>query len=564
MTKPKKPAEETETTEEVSPKDGDSKPTQDNQILEALMLRDVLLYMERKSGIPTDTDNYYEFSAKGNACKIPVRVESIGVQAVPNSHYVSFGSPWAVGGTTTITYDPITGDQDAEDNYVNLGPLDYSFSPSNINWFYTVIGQMWHVLENNIRSHKNIDDDTMKLFAKALGAYLDMAYAAMIFTSYYANHLDGYMNRALSNMYADDGQSVSLFYTRDELRTRLIQNIMENFFPLPMFDFWLYRYSSCLPRQVNWNKFMLFIPFDDVRYHHSLLRFFDGYDENGDNWVHPETFLRAEGVWDVFYNNFLPLLWGLGHQQERFRGIQFEDYLKSIGWRPLDYSAVRLQYIQKGFHLHPFDETLGVGQDKLLQNLDDDDLTLLDFFYGHGYQSNQHWNEPGRTFFLYPDAFRVTNREMPIASPWLDLILLSNYASQWNYTAGNKAAVGHGKARTLRGSLNYAGDTFSDLSYEVYYWLFQDTVNRTHELETIKPDPDIEFDIADAGNLLAQDQAFCVPFRMPPARWMIPNSSSGTRRKLDINWSIFFQLQLDDVEIFKQQRALPRTAGAQS
>jgi hypothetical protein len=534
-----------------------------------LELRDNLIFSERRSGISHLTDNYYEILPDGTYMKMPVRQESNGVQCVPNYKQISYGWFWSGGGTNGLgghNFDPINGMQDLDDNYASWADFSYTLATTSSNWAYHHLGRIWHAIENNIRSHKNISAADIVKMVKALGGYVDMALGILFYTSYYHAHLDGYINKALAGILATSEGS-PMFTTKDELRTQIIRVIQENWFPWPFFNFWKDRFTNVLSMQMDWYKYMLFIPYDDNKYVGGLARIFDGFIDDAE-LVHPETYLREEGLFDLFRDNLAPLIWGIGDRFSMWTGINPEDYLKNIGFRPVEYNAVKLQFIRKGYFLWPFDETLGVGQDKAPQDLDDNSLSLPDYFYGYGYVAGNDFDQPGQTIFVYPDAYLIDrhNRNCCV-SPYLDMEYWGSFGVQSHM--GSDPAPSHGFGQTLRGSLDYAGETFSDLDYDEFIAFFPDMFLRCTELETIKPDPDIHLQEAMGAttpkhqDLVGMLDPFVLPFRMPPFRWCYPEIA-GVRRKMDWQYCTFLGLKLDDIEIFKQQRALPRSAENQA
>jgi hypothetical protein len=538
-----------------------------------LVLRDLLLFSERKTGIPSKTADFYEYTPI--YAKMPVRVESVGVQPVPNHKQISFGWFWTPTGTGSVTApthhdDPITGVQDFEtvlDDWCDL-----SYDPSSIwsgsGWASSHAGRIFHTIDNNVRSHKHISLTDMQTMVKALIGYIEMALAVMWFTSYFRCRLDGYLNQAVSRILISDGGS-QMFVNKDAIMSQIGRVFAENWFPYPVFDFWKDRFMSVYSQQFDWYKYLLYIPYDKYRYLGGLARIFDAWlDDTVDlEMYHPETFLREEGLFDLFRDNFLPLLWGIGANFTKWVGVDVFNYLKNINFKPLKHNAVELQFIQKAFWLWPFDEAYGIGLDHLPQNWDDDDIGLVDWYMGDGYQAAEDWEQPGQTIYVYPDAYLFDRFGRQIVhSPWLDLEMwCGNQIS--NYWSDEHQPAEHGIARTLRGQLNYEGTSFSELDYDEVITYFPDLFFRCTELETIKPDPDIDIITSIDGtprflDLIKYHDVFCVPYRQPPARWYMTNIS-GVRRKLKKFYSGFLGLTLDDIEIYKQQRELPRHSGSQ-
>jgi hypothetical protein len=275
-----------------------------------------------------------------------------------------------------------------------------------------------------------------------------------------------------------------------------------------------------------------------------------------DAWVattqhkHPQQYLEEEGLWQTFINDVVPLLWGKQNFQN-YIGVNLLQLLKGIGFQTTSYNYMMIEWILTKFHLHPFDELLGTGQNQLpVDGVDDVSTTMKAYYWDT--------NGKGKQFYLSPEAYLIEPERY--YSPWLDPIqfvgILENYASD------DDACV-TGCGQTLTGGIDYTGVTYTDLSYNEYLALFTKLAFEYQRFDLVHPDPDIDINdqIASDGYIpnwwehLLYKQPFKYPFKMPDLHWYY------NPRKIYKMYANFLNLTLDDVELYKLQRPRDNVPG---
>jgi hypothetical protein len=154
-----------------------------------------------------------------------------------------------------------------------------------------------------------------------------------------------------------------------------------------------------------------------------------------------------------------------------------------------------------------------------------------------------------------------------LRSPWLDPVFHAGYITT-NYGANNDAC-NNGQGETLQGGVDWAGSTFEDLTYNEWYAIFPKSFEFSN-WELAEPDPDINVNdqiATDYSSLgitgspnwfehMEKNDLFSFPFSLPDKHWY------EDRRKLYVLYSLFLNLNLNDVELYKIQR--PRESGMAS
>jgi hypothetical protein len=504
-------------------------------ILASMVLRNVLVFTDKKMGIPSDSEDFYDFS--GAHVKVPVRAECIASQPLHPSRIIHFGCDFGYDGTVTTPKDPLTGMASASDFH------DYDVDPSAVwnddTWWRSHCGRMFYALSNNIRANNSFSTAELITITKALYGYTQMAMATMLYFTYYYTRLDGWMNHLVSFLKATIGGS-AMFVSRDDLLGRLLLSYQEQFFPYPIFDFFVNRRYCAFSKQTPWYKYLLLVPRDTNNLDRGMARIFDASDNNR-TYMHPQTYLENEGLWRKFCTDLVPLLWGK-KSVDAYMGLNPLEYLKQAGWSPISYNHVNYEYLTKKFWTHPKDELFGAGWNKLPIRTITDAVTTKYAWY---------WDSDGkgRIFYIGPDAIRGP------ASPWLDPVLYVGEALD-NYGSNDDDASING-SESLSGGINYVGDTITDLGYNAYFSVFPKHAFEYNTFESIAPDPDKDINDeidteegVDANwfELMQYNETFSFPFRMPSYHWYV-NS-----RKLHKLYANFFNLKLDDVELYKRQR----------
>jgi hypothetical protein len=407
---------------------------------------------------------------------------------------------------------------------------------------------MYHAIENNIRANNTISAANMIKMVKALVAYDEIARAIMLFLAYYNCRIDGQLNYILGKILSSSGGS-AMFSSRDDLLGQIKASIQEQFFPVKFFDFWKDRQHQCFSLQAPWYKYLLFIPRAPLTYRAGLARLFDGWISTY-NYKHPETYLKEEGLWNSFVTDLVPNIFNKTNFQG-YIGHDPENYLQQIGWTPVSYDHIQIEWILNKFWLHPFDETLGIGQYKLPKHGTTDTVTTMNKYYWDGNDNTAK----GNVFYLGQDAYVDGPKVM--YSPWLDPVQFVGVAE--NYESNDDTAD-YLASQTVSGTLSYDGNTYTALSYNEWMALFKKLALEFQDFELAEPDPDININaqIASDGytvnwmiHHLYRDH-FKFPFKMPDRHWY------WNPRKLRVQYSLFLNVNLDDVELYKIQR--PRDA----
>ena len=482
--------------------------------------------------------------------KVPVRAQTITSQPLLQQKLINFGLEWGIDGTVTTPIDPMTGIAVSSASFAALS-YDPSTPWQGADHYLSHGGRMYHVIENNIRANNTISAANMVKMVKALVAYDEIAQAVMLYLTYYNCRIDGHLNYILANILSSSSGD-PMFSSRDDLLGQIIANIQESFFPYKFFDFWKDRSHQAFSLQAPWYKYGLFIPNDLFHYRLGLTRLFDAFTTTQQH-THPETYLKAEGLWNSFVTDLVPLLFNKTGYQTYIGGNPVT-YLQNIGWTPISYDHVQIEWLKNKFWLHPFDELLGIGQHELPKHGISDVVTSMNVYY---WTSNA-MSATGKVFYIGQDAYLEDGgNNSVLKSPWLDPVRFVGIAR--NYDAADDAA-NYRDAQTISGGINYVGDTYDDLSYNEWLALFKRLAFGFQDFELAEPDPDINVNaqIATDGYTvnwmehMLYREPFKFPFTMPDRHWY------WNTRKLDKMYSIFLNIMMDDVELYKLQR--PRDA----
>ena len=514
-------------------------------------LRNLLSFLEKGTEVSSVSQNFYEYTSDGCHMKVPVRAQTITSQPLLQQKIINFGLEWGVDGTITTPICPITGLTLSTSGFAALS-YDPSTPWQGSDHYLSHGGRMYHVIENNIRANNTISAANMVKMVKALVAYDEIARAVMLYLTYYNCRLDGHLNLILGAVLSSS-EGDPMFSSRDDMLGQIIANIQESFFPYKFFDFWKERSHQAFSLQAPWYKYGLFVPINTWAYKMGIARLFDAFISD-QQYTHPETYLKAEGLWNSFVTDLVPLLFNkTGHQS--YIGGNPVTYLQQIGWTPISYDHVQIEFLLNKFWTHPFDELLGIGQHELPKHGVTDVVTNMNAYYWTG----SLMSSTGKVFYIGQDAYLEDNgNNSVIKSPWLDPIRFVGISR--NYEAANDACV-QGIGQTVSGALNYGGSEYSDLSYGEWLALFKRLAFGFQDFELAEPDPDININaqIATDGfsvnwmeHMLYRD-AFKFPFTMPDRHWY------WNPKKINNMYSLFLNIQRDDVELYKLQR--PRDAG---
>lgn len=508
-------------------------------------LRNLLTFLEKGTEVSSISTDFFEYSQDGCHMKVPVRAESIAPQPLHGQRILHFGLEWGFDGVVTSPIDPITGIAINISTYKGL-TYDPSTPWQGADWYYSHGGRMYHALENNIRSNNTISAANRLKLVKALVAYDTIARAVMLFLTAYHCRIDGLLNWILEIILSSSGGSV-MFASRDDLLGQIIASFQEQFFPYPFFDFWKNRSHNAYSLQAPWYKYLLMVPLDTNTFRSGLTMLFDAWNTTN-QMKHPETYLKEEGLWRQFCTDLVPLLWSKQPHTAYIGGNPVE-YLMQIGWAPISYDHVEIEFLLNKFWVHPFDETLGIGQYKLPKHGVTDIVTTMGAYYWDS-------NGKGNTFYIGKDAFLEDMKpEGVIRSPWLDPVrfvgVLRNYDS-------NDDGCDQCGGQTISGNWNYAGSDLADISYNEWMVLFRKLAFEFQDFELVEPDPDININAQIAADgydvnwmeLMLYRDTFKFPFKMPDYHWYFE------KRKIHKLYANFLNLQLDDVEIYKVQRPL--------
>jgi hypothetical protein len=514
-------------------------------------LRNLLSFIEKGTEVSSVSTDFYKMTMDGVHNQVPVRSEVITSQPLPQQQIIHFGLEWGYDGTITTPIDPMMGVARVAATHAAL-TYDPSTEWQGEDFYLSHGGRMYHALMNNIRANNTISSANMLKLVKALVAYDEIARAIMLFNAYYHCRLDGQMNRIVSMILSSSGGS-NMFSSRDDLLSQIIANVSENFFPFKFFDFWKNRSHQCFSLQAPWYKYELFVPTCDQAYISGLARLFDAYISTT-QYIHPKTYLQSEGLWNIFLTDLVPLLWAkVPHHQ--YIGYSPVDYLARIGWTPLSYDHVQIEYILNKFFTHPFTETLGIGRNKLPKHGVTDTTTTMNLYYWDG----NTLSATGKVFYLGQDAY--IEGPSVAYSPWLDPIRFVGIAQ--NYDANNDACH-YLNGQNIIGNINYVGDTWTELSYGEWLGLFKRLAFGFQDFELAEPDPDINinaqivtdgFGVNWMEHMLYRDH-FKFPFKMPDRHWY------WNPHQLHKQYAAFLNLKMDDIELYDRQQ--PIDAGNQS
>lgn len=517
-------------------------------------LRNAYLYVKKDTEI-TDYSDFYEFSADRVSMKVPVRAECIAEEPLFPQRVVHYGRTWSWDGTITTPIDPLVGIAWTAATFKGF-TYDPSANWAGANWSLSHGGRIYFALINQIRASDAFTNAELLKIVKALLGYDEIIQAVMMFLTHYHTKDDGRLNILMDSILSSSGGS-EMFRTRADLLSQVILNMQDNFFPYPIADFWKKRETSAYAMQTPWWKYEILSPLDDLEVT-GLARLFDAWTTTN-NWMHPQTYLENEGLWNRFCTDLVPLLWNK-QKWDRYVGISPVQYLASIGWSAIQYDPVMFDWLRQKFWLHPFDETLGIGQDQLPKK-DVDPATGSPSVHT---MEKYYWGDDGKgvVFYIYQDAYiEDSYPDSHISSPWLDptrfVGILANYAADDD--AGEPR-----ECQMLRANIQWDKTTV-DLRYDTFYGLFPKYLEYVG-LELVEPDPDIDLNgtiYSDEGaeptwykKILAL-QSFRHPFKMPAKHWYFDS------RKLYALYSMWLGVNRDDVELYKRQRAHARTSDFQ-
>lgn len=540
MPKPKKPQASKDDADAVEV----SQPSQSVGPFGAgVLIRDGLTTIARNSLISAENIDFFEFDSLGVFLKVPVRDECITGQPLTPNRYVTIGDKWGPDGTVTTPICPLRGT-------VITNVHDFAHDPTTAwtgdDWYKSLGGWIFRALANNIRANKYATEAQLIKIVMALIEYMDMARSLMYWETYNRLNYDNPLKYILDTILASASGS-PMFSIKDELTSKLILNIQDAFFPWPWIPFWALRRCSAFAKQAPWVKYLLIVPFSTM-IPKNLARFFDAYI-GADRWVNPETYLRAEGLWNMFMDNILPLLWNK-LKFESYLGHDYRMQLENVGWQAVSFDQQYIEFIRKGFFLHPLDETLGVGQDKLPKRGFDDAITSFSLHY---WDANGH----GQKFILDADAFMIANpnkNESIVRSPWLDPVeflyhILNNYSS-------NDGAATASQSAGLAGIIGSNG-ALAEIAWDEYLGIFPYHALQYNKFETVEPDPDIAIyplltETVKGSTFLDYMEYFNnpvgVPVKLPDYHWYFD------RKKLYRFGCAILNIKPNDVELYRVQR----------
>jgi hypothetical protein len=507
------------------------------------VLRDALTTVARNSLISPENIDFFEFDPLGIYLKVPVRDECIVGQPITPNRYIALGDKWGPDGTITAPICPLRGT-------VITNVHDFAHDPTTAwtgaDWYKSIGGWIFKALSNNIRANKYATEAQLIKIVMALIEYMDMGRSLMYWETYNALNYDNPIAYILDTILASSSGS-PLFSIKDELTSKLILNIQDAFYPWPWIPFWAMRRCCAYSKQSPWIKYLVIVPFSAM-IPKNLARFFDAYI-GADQWVNPETYLRAEGLWNLFRDNILPIIWNK-LPYEAYLGHDYRAQLQNVGWRPISYDQQYLEFIRRGFFLHPFSETLGVGQDKLPKRGFTDTVTTME---AHYWDSNGH----GRKFILNADAFMVSNRNKEhsiVRSPWLDPVEFLWHILN-NNSSNDDSAVAT-EAPSLAGLIASNG-AVAELAWDEYLGIFLHHALEYNKFESIEPEPDIDvysgLTETGVGDTFLDyfeyfDGHIKVPVKLPDLHWY------HDHRKLYKFGCAIMNIKPNDVELYRVQR----------
>lgn len=502
-----------------------------------MRLRNILEFVEKNTGVASTSMNFYEYTDDGCHQKVPVRAETVAPQPIPDKRVLHFGLEMSFDGTITTPIDPITGIAYSASSYKG-----FTYDPTSVwqtgDWYKSHGGRIYFALINNIRANNTFTEAELVKIVKALIGYDDIFRSLMLFYTYYNVKSDGWLNYILDTILSSSGGS-SMFNTRDDLRGQIIAAFQEQFMPVPMMKFWVKRRYNAFSTQYPWYKYTLLLPSSTYQYYQGIARLFDAYVTTN-NWMHPETYLRNEGLWNRFCTDLVPLLFDQ-KTWKSYIGFNPEEVLASFGWLPLSYDHVQIEYLFNKFFCHPFDEYLGLGPHELPFDVKSGARCTGSLYY---------WDAAGngQEFYLGPDAYMGT---LAVYSPWLDFV---NFVGVIENYGANDDACNSNAGQVLRGGISWAG-VVEPLEYDEFFTLFKRLAFRFQgDFELQQPDPDIaiydEITAADAkfDLMMLYKDHFKYPFRMPDKHWYYET------KHMHRMYVRFLGLTWNDIEIYKLQR----------
>lgn len=508
-----------------------------------------LMNMERKNKVPNLSEDFFAFQPSG-LVKVPVRSEMNVSRVIPTEQKIYCGIGWlCYDGTVTTPLNVFNGLAYAAQAWAEIS-YDPSTPWQGSTWWYSIGGGIYHALTNFIRANNNITKTNMIKHVKAIVGYMEIAAAVLLFETYYWNRLDGPINLALASILSSSGGSAR-FASKDDLRGAIIHNLEETFFPWPVLDFFLSREGFCgaIPYEAPWYKYLLLVPWSPKVFLNGLARLFDCY-QSTQIYYHPETYLRAQKLWNEFETNVVPIIWDK-KDHSHYRGIHLEKYLLGKGWNSRNYNPIMREWYENKFWLHPFDDLLGTGMHKLPKDCTTRSTGTKDQVIPF---QNHYWDVStteykGQTFYLNPLAY--TGK---VYSPWLDFLMF-NYICRYNHSVNNDDC-NPGEGHTLAGDLSFDGGTFTVLSKNTFFAVMAYAFDH-NKMELVEPDPDVDLITiieSESGYVTLFDliryfkHPLKDPVKMPDLHWY------QDPRQIEKLYAYFMNVNLDDYEVFKLQR----------
>jgi hypothetical protein len=536
-----KPKKEEGVVEETQPKsestDEKSSTTPKGTGVSFLDALFTLFFSQRKTLVPSGTENFYEYHENGCYMKVPVRQECISEQPQPTVHYLVPGWEWSSDGTITSPVDPLVGIAHNDATWSAL-----SYDPTAVwqgaNWYKYHGGRIYHVLTNWIKSNQILSEADMVKITKAILAYEEIARGAVILKLYFDLGLYRLAaNKIQENVLATSSGS-ALHSTISEQLSQVVKCIAENFFPWPVLDFWLDRGCKAYSLQYPYYKYLIFIPNSQAMYAHvGIARLFDAYI-GANQAYHPQTYLQAQGLWNKFRDNIVPLLWEK-RDWEYYIGGQLYDELEKRNYRPVNYDADMFFYYLNKFYTHPFDESSGVGIGKLPKRaVGEDAVKTMDEWYWDGSGSTAKGNK----FYLPVTSFLGPKA---ITSPWLDPTRFAGIVD--NYAANDDGiSVNYGQIIQ-----KVSDNDFAEIGYDELMPYFLKFAFEFQKLELVEPEADISLESTSylwKEMLIYINRIYCVPFNMPDRHWYMDY------KKLRRLYANYLNLNLSDIELYKVQK----------
>jgi hypothetical protein len=459
-----------------------------------------------------------------------------------------FWDPIGIIGTHTNHKNVMSGSTVTYQQYAQLSydPTDEWTGVSNENsWKESFGGILTKALTNSIRANKHVTEAEVIKMVMALLAYSQMFRATMRYYAWFTVNYTNPCKKMVSEILGSSGGS-PIFSSKDELMSDLIKNYQEHVTPWPLMAFWADRpWVKCLSFQMPWFKYLLMVPWNASTDVYDMARVFDGYVSTTQSF-HPETYLRAQGLWNKFRDNILPLLWGK-QTYTSYIGTDFRKFLYDIGYSPLAWDKQEINFHLHGFMLHPFNETLGVGERKLMKRAFDDITYTLEQWW---------WDSDGKGVdkILPADLFLVKNANKPdgvCRSPLLDPIIM-NETMLYNYSANDTQTSGP----VLTGGMS-SDYTISDLAYDEFFILCPWHAIEFQKMELVEPEPDISYQQSMAqltrGESIVDIMKYLnfpdmIPCRLPDRHWYLDG------RNLYKYGCAILNIRPDDIELYKVQR----------